>query len=300
MTWIFLTLCATILQTFRNIEQKHLGSKLDSVSASWSRFILPFPLAILVAFLSLKNVDNNFLFYCLICAIFQICGNILMVKTLQSKNFSVGIAFYKTEALQAVLTGVLIFNQHVSLITILAIILATAGVVMILNLNFKHGKKEFFKSLKSPSTGFGLLSGFCFSITGFNLKFANTTLGDQGLSQINSGLLTLMWVIFIQNFLYIFLKLFQKKLKTDLKKIFNIDNKKNFLKAGFFSFCGSVCWFCAYSFGEVILIKTLGQIELIFALLVSHFMLKEKNTLMQVIGIFLIAIGIIITIVSNG
>jgi uncharacterized membrane protein len=85
-----------------------------------------------------------------------------------------------------------------------------------------------------------------------------------------------------------------------LKKIFNIDNKKSFLKAGFFSFCGSVCWFCAYSFGEVILIKTLGQIELIFALLVSHFMLKEKNSIMQVIGIFLIAIGIIITIVSNG
>lgn len=299
MTWIFLTLCATVLQTFRNIEQKKLGQKLDSLSASWSRFILPFPLAILVVFLTVKNINNEFLFYCLICAIFQIFGNSLMVKTLQSKNFSVGIAFYKTEALQAVITGVLIFNQHVSLITILAIILATIGVIMISNLKFRHGKKEFFKSLNSPSTGFGLLSGFCFSITGFNLKFATTSLGDQGLSQINSGLLTLMWVIFMQNLFYILVKFFQKRLKNDLIKIFNFENKSTFLKAGFFSFCGSVCWFCAYSFGEVILIKTLGQIELIFALLVSHFMLKEKNNILQVIGIFLIAIGIITTILNN-
>jgi drug/metabolite transporter (DMT)-like permease len=299
MAWIFLTLCATILQTFRNIEQKKLGQKLDLLSASWSRFILPFPIAILTVILTIKNIDHNFFYYCAICAIFQIFGNSLMVKTLQSKNFSVGIAFYKTEALQVAIVGVIIFNQHVSLVTILAIIIATIGIIMISNLKFKHGKKEFFKSLKSPSTGFGLLSGFCFSITGYNLKFATANLVNQGLSQINSGLLTLMWVIFLQNLFYILIKSLQKRFKNDLKNIFNAENKSTFFKAGFFSFCGSVCWFCAYSFGDVILIKTLGQIEIIFALLVSHFMMKEKNNLTQIIGIFLVLIGIIVTITSN-
>jgi drug/metabolite transporter (DMT)-like permease len=299
MTWIILTLCATVLQTFRNIEQKKLGQKLDFLSASWSRFILPFPIAILAAILSLKNINNNFLCYCSICAIFQIFGNSLMVRTLQSKNFSVGIAFYKTEALQAVIVGVIIFNQHVSLVTILAIILATIGVVMISNLKFRHGKKEFIKSLKSPSTGYGLLSGFCFAITGFNLKFATADLIDQGLSQINSGLLTLMWVIFLQNLFYILIKFLQKRLKNDLKNIFNAENKSTFFKAGFFSFFSSICWFCAYSFGEVILIKTLGQIEIIFAVLVSHFIIKEKNNLIQIIGILLVLTGIIATIAFN-
>ena len=222
-----------------------------------------------------------------------------MIKTLQSKNFSVGIAFYKTEALQATIVGVIIFNQDVSLITILAIITATIGIIMISNLKFKHGKKEFFKSLKTPSTTYGLLSGFCFSITGFNLKFATTNLNNQGLSQINSGLLTLMLVIFLQNLIYISIKFLQKRLKNDLKNIFNTENKFSFFKAAFFSFCGSVCWFCAYSFGDVILIKTLGQIEIIFALLVSHFMMKEKNNLTQIIGIFLVLIGIVVTITSN-
>jgi len=299
MTWIFLTLCATVLQTFRNIGQKKLGQRLDSLSASWSRFILPFPIAILVVILTVKNINHDFFYHCAICAIFQIFGNSLMVKTLQTKNFSVGIAFYKTEALQAAIVGVIIFNQHVSLVTILAIIIATIGVIMISNLKFRHGKKEFFKSLKSPSTGFGLLSGFCFTITGFNLKFATANLVTQELSQINSGLLTLMWVIFLQNLFYILTKSLQKRLKNDLKNIFNAENKSTFFKTGFFSFCGAVCWFCAYSFGDVILIKTLGQIEIIFALLVSHFMMKEKNNLTQIIGIFLVLIGIIVTITSN-
>jgi EamA domain-containing membrane protein RarD len=77
-----------------------------------------------------------------------------MVRTLQSKNFSVGIAFYKTEALQAVIVGVIIFNQHVSLVTILAIILATIGVVMISNLKYLNSFFAFcLLSVPTPFPG---------------------------------------------------------------------------------------------------------------------------------------------------
>jgi len=46
MSWIIFTILATILQTFRTLEQKTLNKKLDLLTVSWSRFILPFPIAL--------------------------------------------------------------------------------------------------------------------------------------------------------------------------------------------------------------------------------------------------------------
>lgn len=298
MTWIFLTISATILQTFRNIEQKNLGKKLDALSASWSRFILPLPLAIICLFLTIDDVNLKFLQCVMICSVFQILGNVMMIKTLQSKNFSIGIAFMKTEALQAVVVGGIIFSQTVSNISIMAIIIASVGVLLISNLKFSNSSK-ILTNLKSSSTLYGLFGGFCFSITGFNIKIATTNLSAFGYNKINAGIITLMWIIFLQNILFALVKSFQKRLIVDFKKIVNIENKKSFLKASFYSFFGSIAWFCAYSFGEVILVKTLGQIELVFALLVSHFMFKERHNFKEIIGIFLILLGILVVINYN-
>jgi hypothetical protein len=38
-----------------------------------------------------------------------------LLKTFKSKNFSIGIAFYKTEVLQAMVIGFLFFNATISL-----------------------------------------------------------------------------------------------------------------------------------------------------------------------------------------
>lgn len=298
MLWIFFTISATILQTFRNIEQKNLGKKLDALSASWSRFIMPLPLAIICLILTAKNINFKFLQCVLICSVFQILGNVMMIKTLQSKNFSIGIAFMKTEALQAVIVGAIIFSQSVSNISLIAIIIASIGVVLISNLKISNSS-TLLNSLKSSSTLFGLFGGFCFSITGFNIKIATNNLDALGYGKINAGIITLMWIIFLQNILFIAIKFYQKKLVNDFKKIVHVENKKSFLKASFFSFFGSIAWFCAYSYGEVILVKTLGQIELVFALLVSHFMFKERHNFKEIIGIFLILMGILVVINYN-
>jgi drug/metabolite transporter (DMT)-like permease len=296
MLWILFTILATFFQTFRNIEQKHLGKKIDALSASWSRFILPFPLAIITVFYTAKNINHDFLIACLICSTLQILGNVLMIKTLQYRNFSIGVAFCKTEALQSVMIGFLIFNQFVSNFSVISIFIATFGVILISNLKFKNGFKGFISSLKSPATGFGLMSGFCFSITGFNIKNATIALFENGFNQIQAGFITLFWIIFLQNFCFAIIKTLQQRFKKDLKLIFNLENKIGFYKTAIFSFCGSIFWFLAYSYGEVILVKTLGQIELVFALLVSQFYFKEKHHLKEIIGIFLIITGIILVL----
>ncbi len=293
MSWIFYTIAATILQTFRNLEQKSLNKKLDYLTVSWSRFILPLPLSIAVVAYSFQGINLEFIYCCLVTAIAQIGGNICLLKTFKSKNFSIGIAFYKTEVLQTMVIGLLFFNDSISVLGFIAIILTTIGVVLMSGSVFNDGIKRFIRSLGNEAAIFGLLCGLFFSISAFSLKFASQILLPFGYSKIESPLTVLMWVIFFQNILFIFIKLFQKRFVKDLKSLFLLENKYIFFKTTILSFLGSICWFIAFSLGKVVYVKVVGQLELILAMLASHFILKEKFNNFEISGIIFTTFGIL-------
>lgn len=293
MSWIIYTIAATAFQTFRNLEQKSLNKKLDSLTVSWSRYILPLPIALIVAAYTFSQVSNLFIFYCLITALSQVAGNIFLLKTFKSKNFSIGIAFYKTEVLQAMLIGLIFFNTKISPTSFPAILVAMSGVILMSGLDFGGGVKEFLQSLKNKSTFYGLLTGFCFSISAFNLKFASETLLPLRCSDLKVAAMVLLWVIVFQNILLSSIKLFQKRFLQDLKSLVSLENKSVFIKTSISSFLGSICWFVAYGIGNVVYVKAVGQIELVMAMLVSYFFLKEKLTRLEMFGIILTSSGIL-------
>lgn len=287
MLSIIFTIIGAFLQTFRNLEQKSLSQKLDTLTVSWSRFILP--LAIIAVFLTFPNVDGQFFIYCFITAIFQISGNFLLIETFRSKNFSIGVAFYKTEVLQTLILGLLLFNQSISNLGFLLIILTSFGVFLMSNLSLKI--KNFNFSQKAVL--FGLLSGFCFSISAFNLKFASESLYALGYSKFAGPTIVLLWVILLQNIIFILVKSYQKRLKADLKKLISSENRASFIKTSLLSFVGSLFWFIAFALGNVIYVKAVGQIEMVFALLASHFYLREKHSKREFIGIAVTTVGIL-------
>jgi uncharacterized membrane protein len=299
MSWIIYTITATILQTYRNLEQKYLNQKLDSLTVCWSRFILPLPLALIVVIKTSSSVNLEFITHCFITAIFQVAGNIFLLKTFKLKNFSIGITFYKTEVFQALLIGFLFFNQSISFIGFIAIILTTVGVILMSGLVFNGGIVGFIKSLQNKAAFYGLTTGFCFSISAFNLKFSSSALTTIGYSNIKSGIIVLMWVICLQNIFFVTIKFYQKRLKKDLTNLLSLENKSAFLKTSIFSFLGSICWFVAFSLGEVVYVKAVGQTEVILAILVSHFTLRESHNIKEIWGIVLTALGIITLIIFH-
>jgi drug/metabolite transporter (DMT)-like permease len=289
--WILLTIIAAILQAFRNLEQKNLNKKLDYLTVSWSRFILPSPFALIAILLTFSKVSNQFIIYCFLTAILQIAANIFLLKTVKSKNFSIGVLFYKTETLQAALLGVLFFNQTISLIGYFAIILAVFGMFLMSEINLK----QKFDS----SVIFGVLSGFCFAVCSFYLKLASNLLIVDGYSGFIASLIVLTWVIAIQNLFLAGIKIYQKSILSDLKKLFSLENRKSFLTTSLFSFLGSVCWFTAFTIGNVVYVKAVGQIELIIAVFISHFYLKEHHKTKEIMGIIATIIAIMLIIIFH-
>ncbi len=290
MSWIFFTIAAVIFQTFRNLEQKALNKKLDALTVSWSRFILPLPFALLCAGYSFSSVGYHFIFYCFVTAVAQVAGNVCLLHAFK-KNFSIGIAFYKTEVLQAMILGLLFFDETLSNYKIVAIIVTTFGAILMSG-SFDSGVKNFVKSLNNNSMLFGLLCGFCFSISAFSLKFASQNLMLLGYSQIQGPVMVLMWVLCFQNIFFIIIKSAQKRLVGDFKMLFESENKSAFFRTTTLSFLGSICWFVAYALGKVVYVKAVGQLELLLAILFSYFFLKEKFKLTEFAGIVLTAFGI--------
>lgn len=298
MAWIFYTLAATIFQTFRNLEQKNLNRKLDELTVSWSRFILPLPLSIAAIFFTYNLVSYKFIFLCITTAIFQVLGNIFLLKTFKSRNFSIGIAFYKTETLQTLLLGLLVFNDKISLAGIICAIITMVGVILMSGSVWNMGFKKFLYSLNNATALYGLLCGFCFSVSAYNLKFATQAFIPGQYSITYAAIAVLLWVIAFQNLLFSIIKLAQNRFISDLKSLFMLENKFSFIKTSLLSFTGSICWFIAYGLGSVVYVKIVGQVELVWAILASHYMLREKTTVIEGWGIFVTAIGIIGVILS--
>ena len=244
--WALLTISAIIFQIIRNLEQKKLHQNLDVFTTSWSRFILPFPFAIIAVASTFKSYDFEFFHYILINALFQILGNVFLIKTIRTKNFSIGIAFSKTEIIQALILGFLLYNLHFNFNEILAIFLAFIGIILLAKIDFKN-LKDFTKSLKNIASLYGILCGFCFGITSYNIQFASNYLISAGFNSIKASTLVLLYTIFFQNIFFIILKSYQKKLFCDVKKLFLVENYRRFLLTSLSSFIGSICWYGGYT-----------------------------------------------------
>ena len=69
--------------------------------------------------------------------------------------------------------------------------------------------------------------------------------------------------------------------------------------AGTLSACGSACWFTAFALTNVALVRSVGQVEIVFTLIFSRFYLKETLRREDVAGLILVVAGVLL-IASTG
>ena len=63
--------------------------------------------------------------------------------------------------------------------------------------------------------------------------------------------------------------------------------------------CGSACWFTAFAMTNVALIRSVGQVEIIFTLLFSRFYLKEHLRSGDVAGLVLVVGGVLLIVLGH-
>src|SRR3954469_18419743 len=135
--WAVFTIVAAAAQTVRNATQRELTTRLGTVGATHVRFLFGFPFSVLFLIgimiatgAALPRPPLVFWPWALFGALAQIAATALMLAAMNDRSFVVTIAYIKTEPVQVALFGLLLPGDPVTLPMALAIVIATAGVVL--------------------------------------------------------------------------------------------------------------------------------------------------------------------------
>ena len=282
MSWIFFTLSAVVLQTFRNALQSKLSVNVTTSGVTLARFIFAPPIAAvylaLLYFFSnqiIPEFSAKFAFIVSLAAALQIAATALMVILFKQKNFSVGAGLAKSEALFAGVIGSVFFASHLSLLGWLGIIIGGLAVFVL-----SGGGRKGGLSLKT--VGIGLACGCCFALTSLFVREASHMLL---VPFPHSAAWVLLWVLCIQTvLLVVYISIKNRQTFTVLKQ-----HGKLTLATSLTSCFGSICWFSAMALQHVAYVKTLGQVEVLSTMLIAVFWLKNSVKRHEIVGLLLIA-----------
>jgi drug/metabolite transporter (DMT)-like permease len=288
--WIPLTLGAAAMQTVRTAGQKRLSEDVSNLMATLTRFLfgLPFALSYLGALMTIYGwapppLGAEFFAFTFIAAVSQIVGTVLLIHMFSFRNFTVGTAYARTEAFLTAVVGAFFFSEVVSLPGWIAISTSIVGVVLITVARGSGVEGGLLRQLFTPIAGIGVASGLGFALAALSLRRASLSLGDPNF--LATAALTLVTVIAIETAL--------------LGVIVAVRDRGQFavmrgkLKVGTFigatSMLGSVGWFTAMTLEQASYVRAFGQIEFVFAMLVSTRFFREQYTRNELLGIALIA-----------
>ena len=130
--WIPFTVTAALGQVARNAMQRQLTGPLGTWGATNIRFLFGFPFSILFfAIVMAVSGDHvpvptaSFWPWLLLGALTQITGTGMMLLAMNDRSFVVTTAYLKTEAIQTAIFGFVFLGDHLTLMKVIAILIAT-------------------------------------------------------------------------------------------------------------------------------------------------------------------------------
>ncbi len=298
-TWIWLTLMAVIAQTFRTAGQKHLAGRLDVVTVTFIRYLygLPFVGLALFVFLRTSAVDvpeGNVVFWAfvVIAGLSQIAATILMIRLFSLRNFAIGVTYVRSETFLTALLGVTLFAEAIGAMGWLAIVVSSIGIVVMNVSHMDRGNIRLWDWVFNPSMSLGIGSGVLFAITSLAIRTASLSLGEGDF--MVHGLFTLISTIILQ--IMVMTPYFIWRGRQSVLAMFREWRLSLFI--GLTSAIGSAGWFTAFTIQKAAYVKALGQVELLFALIVARGFFKERPGALDLIGVALVASGILILVLK--
>ena len=286
MSWILFTLGAIVMQTVRNALQSKLSGAVNTSGVTLSRFILAPPIALVYLLIlysssasQVPEFSGSFITVIFCASLLQIAATSLMVILFKQKNFAIGAGLAKSEALVAGVVGMLFFGSYLTPLGWAGIVIGAIAVFVLSSGNRLHG-------ISVKTMVIALACGTCFALTSLLVREASHMLNVQ---HTVAAAWVLLWVLCVQTISlsgYIALtKPFVFRQLTNAKK--------QVLAISTVSCLGSICWFTAMALQHVALVKTLGQLEVLLTLVLSHYWLKNAVTKREIAGLLLIGLAAI-------
>ena len=287
MLWAVFTLIAAAAQTARNAMQRELTASLGTVGATHVRFLFGFPFALLFLAGVMQATGYGwpatppvFWLWVVFGAATQIAATALMLSAMGERSFVVAYAYIKTEPVQVALFGLIFLGDHITLLSAAAILIATAGVIVI---SLKPGAAS---ASTTRSTMIGLGSGTMFAVSAIGYRGGILSLAHPNF--VLAATFTLAVGLVLQAaLLSLYLALRDPQVLRNIMRAWRPS-----LFAGFMGAFASEFWFLAFAIATAASVRTLALVEVLFAQGVTRFVFKQPTTMREGVGIVLVVSGV--------
>jgi drug/metabolite transporter (DMT)-like permease len=287
--WAVFTVAASGGQALRNAMQKELTATLGTVGATHVRFLfgLPFALLFLALVLAanrtgLPDINNLVLAWTLAASIAQIAATAMLLAVMQLRSFVVTTAYVKTEPVQVAIFGLAFLGDQVTAGAALAILIATAGVLIV---SWPRSDAAEVFSLKPTALGIG--AGALFAIAAVGYRGGIRAL-DAAPNFVVAATTTLVLGLLIQTvMLTAYLALADRATLGAIVRAWRPS-----LFAGFMGAFASQMWFLAFALETAAKVRTLALVEILFAQVISRNLFRQKLASREAAGIGLIVLGV--------
>lgn len=298
--WVLATLVAALLQTWRTALQQKLRGRLTVGAAGFVRYVyaVPVGLALLLLYAGVLGrpvpaPGAAFVLGCAAGGLAQVIGTSLLIMAFGYRNFTVGTAYAKTDAVQAALAGWIVLGERLRPLAWAGIGVGVAGVLTLSLAGRGLRPREVLRATVQPAALCGLGAGAGFALTGVCIKAAVQSLGTP--DPVGGALLALVCT---------------NALQTAMQGAWMAWREPEGLRAAFASWrssvwvgalsaCGSAGWFTGFALAPVALVRTLGQVDVLFTLLFSRFYLREAVRRADVAGLVLIVAGVVLVLAAH-
>ncbi|PMG98108.1 DMT family transporter [Vibrio lentus] len=286
-SWIAFTLLAAFSQSWRNAFQSKLAGTMSVAGVTLARFIWAGPIALIYLCalyqwkpVSTPDFSGEFVFYIIAAAIMQILATGLMVMLFKLENYAIGAGLAKCEAPVSAVLSVLFFGTALTLTGWVGVLIGTLGVLIM-------SSSSGWRSLSPKVFLLGMACSTAFALTSLWVREASLSIG---LPFPHSAAWVLFLVISLQTVIICTYLFFRER--DTLRQIFT--KSKLVVMTSLASVIGSLGWFSAMSLQAVPYVKTLGQVEVVFMVLISYFWLGQSIARKDILALILLSIAAVL------
>ena len=295
--WVPIVLWAALAQTARNAAQRSLVAQAGTLGATLARFLygLPFAAAWVLVLhampataAAIPSFHLGYFGWLMLGALGQLGATAALLAAMKQRNFVVGVAYSKTDALQVALFATAFLHELPGWVTMLAIALATAGVVLLsLPQKAAAAPVDGPRAWAGLAALYGLASGAGFALSAVGYRGAALQL--PGVSPWLIGGWGVLWAQAAQTLLlggWLALRA-----PDSLRAI--VSAWRVSAIAGLAGALASIGWFTAFALTSAANVRALGMVEVVFSYLVSRRLMREKLARSEQVGLALVLAGVV-------
>lgn len=292
--WVPIVLWAALAQTARNAAQRSLVAQAGTLGATLSRFLYGIPFA--VAWVALLHFmpgtaapvpafGGAYFGWLVLGALGQLGATAFLLAAMKERNFVVGVAYSKTDALQVAMLGAVFLRELPGPLTLVAIALATTGVVL---LSLPQKTPVQGVAWTGRAAWFGLGSGAGFALSAVGYRGAALQIPDA------SPWLAGAWGVLLAQSIQTVLLGGWLAWRSRAALQATVTAWRISTVAGGAGALASIGWFTAFALTTAANVRTLGMVEVVFSYLVSRRLLREKLVRMEQAGLALVLVGLVV------